>query len=76
MSGSKYSNYLRLYQKSDKTNELFLADGQTDKHTDNGDFITLSIDWGPTIKVALSFPEFISTHQKPVYSINFFLRYS
>ena len=28
------------------------------------------------MKTALSFPEFISTHQKPVYSINFFLRYS
>ena len=33
-------------------------------------------DGCPIIKVALIFPEFISKHQKPVYSINFSVRYS
>ena len=43
---------------------------QTGRQTDNiiGPF--------PITKVTLSFPEFISTHQKPVWYINFFMKYS
>ena len=80
----KYSNYLPSCQKSEKTNMPFLRkmlnwrmDGQTDgRKTDNHDFVGPSVGRGPVIKVTLNFPEFISKHQKPVYSINFFVRYS
>ena len=47
-----------------------------DEWTGNRDFVGPSIVWGPKIKVTLNFPEFVSKHQNPVYSINFFVRYS
>ena len=50
---------------------------EMDKQTDRQatDFIGPSRPSGSTIiKVALSFPKFISTHWKPVYSINFLVR--
>ena len=61
------------------------TDRQTDGQTENSDFIGPFVGQGaiikvtlrgPIIKVTLSFLEFISTHQKPVYPINFFVRYS
>ena len=67
-----------LYRKSEKINELFLRK-MLNCWTDRQATVTLQDppqDGGPTIKTTLSFPEFISTHQKPVYSINFFVRYS
>ena len=51
-------------------------DRQTEEQTDNHDFIGPSVGRGLIIKVTLSFPEFTSKHQKPVYFINFFVRYS
>ena len=47
-----------------------------DGWTGNRDFVGPSVVWGPKIKVTLNFPEFVSKHQNPVYSINFFVRYS
>ena len=47
-----------------------------DGWTGNHDFVGPSVVWGPKIKVTLNFPEFVSKHQNPVYSINFFVRYS
>ena len=84
LSAFKYSNYLSLCQKSEKINVPFLRkmlnwqmDGQTDRgKTDNHDFVGPSVRQGPIIKVTLSFPEFISKHPKPIYSIDFFVRYS
>ena len=53
----KYSNYLPSWQKSEKTNELFLRkmlnwqmDRQTDRQTGNGGFIGLSVGWGSNYK--------------------------
>ena len=47
-----------------------------DGWTGNHDFVGPSVVWGPKIKVTLNFPEFVSKHQNPVCSINFFVRYS
>ena len=69
---------LTLHQKSEKTNEPFLRK-MLSCWTDRQTTMTLQDppqDGGPIIKTTLSFPEFISTHQKPVYSINFFVKYS
>ena len=72
-----YYNYLSLRQKSENTNQLSLRkmpNRRTDRPT-----VTLqdpSQDRGPIIKVTLGFPEFISTDQKSVYSIHFFVRYN
>ena len=43
-----YSNSLPSWQKSEKPNEknAKLMDGQTDRQTDNSDFIGCSIGWG------------------------------
>ena len=78
LSVFKCFDYLTLHQKSEKTNEPFLRK-MLSCWTDRQTTMTLQDppqDGGPIIKTTLSFPEFISTHQKPVYSINFFVRYS
>ena len=49
---------------------------RTDRPIDNGYFIGPSVAKGTNVKITLSFPEFISRHQKSVHSINFFVRYS
>ena len=80
----KYTNYLLLCQKSEKTDMPFLTkmlnsrmDGKTYRRTDIQLWLCRTLcRMGPIIKVTLSFPEFISKHQKPVYSINFSARYS
>ena len=61
LSVFKYSNYIYL-------------DGGTDRQP--WFCRTLCRAGGPIIKVTLSFPEFISKHQNPVYSIKIFVRYS
>ena len=84
MSAFKYTNYLPPCQKSEKTNMPFLTkimksqmDGQTYRRTDRQLWLCRTLCMmGPIIKVTLSFPEFISKHQKPVYSINFSARYN
>ena len=71
----KYSNYLPSCQKSEKE----LTDGWIDRRKDGQTTMILLAsmqDEGPMIKVTLSFPEFISKHQKQVYFINFFVRNS
>ena len=50
-------------------------DGWMDRQTTRS-LLDPLLDGGPIIKVTLSFPEFKSKHEKPVYSINFFVRYS
>ena len=49
-----------------------MLDGQAD----NSDLQALRRTGRQIITRTLSFPEFISTHQKRVYSIHFFVRYS
>ena len=39
-------------------------------------FLSSRFPTWPKIKITFSFPEFVSTHQKHVYSINFILRYN
>ena len=80
LSVFKYSNYLPSCPKSEKTNMIFLRkmlqwidrrkDGQTTVIMQN----PLQAE-GLIIKVTSSFPEFLSKYQKPVHSINFFVRY-
>ena len=43
--------------------------------TDNRDFVGPSVGRYQIIKATLSFPVFLSKQQKPVYSINFFVRF-
>ena len=49
---------------------------QMEGQIDNRDFVGPSVGWDPIITVTLSFSEFISEHQKPFYSINYFVRCS
>ena len=65
-----------LCQKSERTNEPFLRK-RLNSWTDRETTVILQgppQDEGPIIKTTLSFPEFISKHQKRVYSINSFMR--
>ena len=78
LSAFKYSNYLPLCQKSENANEQFLRK-MSNCWTDRQTTVVLQgppQDRGPIIKTTLSFPEFIVTHQKPVYSINSFVGYN
>ena len=74
----KYFNYLPLCKNSEKTKEPFLRKN-LNCWTDRQTRVILQDPpqgGGPIIKLTLSFPEFISIHQKPAYSINFFVRYN
>ena len=69
-----------MCQKSEKNYQPFLRkmlnwrmDWRANGQTGNNDFIGPSIGRGSNY-LTLYFPKFISTHQKPVYSINFFVR--
>ena len=50
-----------------------LTDGGTDRQTGNRIIIGPSVGRCPLIDITLSFPEFISIHQKQAYSMNFLL---
>ena len=50
------------------------TEGQAEDNCDFAEPYVGRVD--PIIKVTLSFPAFISKHQKPVYSIYFFMRYT
>ena len=82
----KYSNYIftivpkimkKYYAIPEENAEL--TDGWTDRQKDSQTTMILQDplqDGDPITKVTLSFPEFISKHQKSVYYINFFVRYN
>ena len=82
----KYSNYIftivpkimkKYYAIPEENAEL--TDGWTDRQKDRQTTMILQDplqDGDPITKVTLSFPEFISKHQKSVYYINFFVRYN
>ena len=84
LSVFKYSNYIPSCQISEKTISMSgenaeLTDGLPDGGKDGQTTTILQDplqDGVPIIKVSIIIPEFISKHEKPVYSINFFVRYS
>ena len=76
--GCQFLNILIIYNCAKNQKKLINHSWEkywTVGQTDGSDFTGPSLGRGSIIKRNLSFPEFISTHQKPVYSINFFVRY-